>query len=76
MYQTITFIMKEGQELAAISPRDSISSPWLVGVDEYTKICSNFQANNYLQNLPPKFLLHFPKQQENSIMMLASTQDT
>jgi hypothetical protein len=48
----------------------------MVGVDEYTTICSNFQANNYFRNLPPKLLLHFPKQQEGSIMMLASTQAT
>jgi hypothetical protein len=29
-----------------------------------------------LQNLCPEFLLHFQKQPDNSVMMLASTQET
>jgi hypothetical protein len=44
-----------------------------VAVDKYIII---FQSNHILQDLHPEFLLHFWKQQENSVMMLPSTQET
>jgi hypothetical protein len=36
-------------------------------------IHSKFQVENKILNLCPEFLLHFPKQQEDSVMVLAST---
>jgi len=43
-----------------------------VGVDKYIII---FQSYHILQDLHPEFLLHFWKEQENSVMMLPSTQE-
>jgi hypothetical protein len=60
------------QWLAAITPTDS-STPSTMGVDTYGNDLLKTLRRQMYKNLHPEFLLDLLKQQEESVVMLAST---